>query len=112
MSSTLIANTGLYHPTDRFIKAPNYVNSCTMGSTGVILTLPAGANYVRLSANADFFVCWGSSGVSTGTHTTGLGSEIVPYGTEIFRQMTTAGTTMVSVSSTAVSFLSQSWWTV
>lgn len=112
MSSTAIRNSGLIRPTDRFVNAPNYVNTTTMGSTGIILTIPAGAQYVRLAANLDFYVLWGSSGVDTAAHSTGLGSEFVPYGTVLERQMTTLGTSAVSVASTAPAFLSHSWWTV
>ena len=115
MSSTLIRGSGMKTPTDFFLNAPNYVNNSTIGSTGVLLTIPTGAQYVRLCGNVDFWVCWGSSNVSTVTTGAGGGSELVPSagGGLLHRQMTTLGTTMISVLSTAaVCSVTQSWWTV
>ena len=111
MSSTTIRGSGLSQPTQVFLNAPNYVNVSTMGSTGVLLSVPSGARYVRLAANLDYWLCWGSSGVETAAHTTGLGSEFVPAsGGAIFRQVTTEGSSMVSALSTAAAILSQAWW--
>lgn len=111
MSSTSIRGTGLSRPTELFIDAPNYINMSTMGSTGVILTMPAGAQFLRLAANLDFYVMWGSSGATSTANSTGGASEFVPYtGGPIYRQITTQGTTMISVASTAAALLSQTWW--
>lgn len=111
MSSTSVRGSGLSRPSQVFISAPNYVNLSTMGSTGVILAIPSGAQFLRLAANLDFYVKWGSSGVSSTANSTGAASEFVPYtGGAIYREVTTQGTTMISVSSTAAALLSQSWW--
>ncbi len=113
MSSTLAQGTGLTNPHQIFVSVPTYANLSTMGSTGVILTIPTGGTFVRLAANLDFYVMWGSSGVSATANSTGAASEFVPYtGGPIYRKITTAGTTMISVASTAAANLSQTWWSV
>lgn len=115
MSSTLIANTGLLHANDLFIKGPNYVNVTDLGvSSAVTISYPGGGRYLRLSANFDFYVKWGSTGVSTGgAITDGTGSEVVALQSGgVYRDMVSSNaTTAISVMSTAACHLTQMWWT-
>ena len=117
MSSTAIANTGLNHPTEVFIKAPNYVNALamTLASSAANLPIVAGAQYVRLAGTEDFFAFFGSTGASTGASTVGAASEYVPKASGgILRSIgSTAGTTAISVISTAAACtVTASWWTI
>lgn len=113
MSSTAIVGTGLLNPHEVFFNTPNYNNLSTVGSTGVIITQPPGANLLRLSGNLDFYVMWGSSGVSATANSTGAASEFVPYtGGPIYRKMSTIGTTMISIASSAAALVGQTWWCI
>ena len=116
MSSTSIFGTGLRYPQESFPRAPNHINTSvmTLASSAASLTIPAGAQYVRLAGTEDFFALWGSTDVSTGAHSTGLGSEYVPKNAPILRSIgSTLGTTAISVISTAAACtVTQSWWTV
>ena len=115
MSSTAIANTGIANPTDVFTRAPNYVNVNAMpaASSAASIPIPAGAQYLRLAGNVDFYVKFGSTGVSTLASTDGSGSEFVPRDAPLLRSIgSTQGTTAISITSTAtLAFVSQSWWT-
>ncbi len=111
MSSTSIVGSGLSRQTQQFFNTPNYVNLSTVGSTGVLVTIPSGAALLRLVGNLDFYVMWGSSGVSSTANSTGAASEFVPYtGGPIYRHISTAGTTMISILSTAAALVGQTWW--
>ncbi len=113
MSSTSIIGTGLTNPHQIFCNNPNYVNLSTVGSTGVIITMAPGAAFLRLVGNIDFYVMWGSSGVSATANSTGAASEFIPYtGGAIYRKLSTFGTTMISISSTAACNVTQSWWCI
>lgn len=114
MSSTAIAFRGLTQ--NDFIKAPNWVNVTDLGvSSAVTITLPVGASFLELKANFDFYVKWGTTGVSTaGAVTDGSGSELIPVQSGGVRRNigTTVGTTAISVMSTAACHLTQVWWTL
>lgn len=113
MSSTLIANTGLKQ--SDFIKAPNWVNASDLGvSSAVTITIPAAVSFVELKANFDFYVKWGSTGVSTAAAIDGTGSELIPVQSGGVRRNigTSVGTTSISVMSTAACHLTQAWWNV
>ncbi len=115
MSSTLIGNTGLGHPTDSFIRRPNWVNNTLLGASSANgMTIPAGAQFVLLAGNLDFYVKWGSTGVSTAAAVDGSASELVPVQTGgVFRSIgSTLGTTAISFMSTAACTVTQSWWTI
>lgn len=114
MSSTAIANTGLTNPTSIFTRAPNYINGSSLGASSAnSVEIPAGAQFVRISGSADLYVKFGSTGVSTVSSTAGSASEFVPRESPLLRSIgSTAGTTALSVMSTATAFASYSWWTV
>jgi len=116
MSSTAIFNTGLRYPTDMFPRAPNWVNASvmTLASSAASIPIPVGAQFVRLACVEDFYVSFGSTGVSTGASTGGAASEFVPKHSPIVRSIgSTLATTAISVISTAAAAtVTQSWWTV
>jgi hypothetical protein len=100
-----------------FIKAPNFVNalSMTLASSAANLPIIAGCQYVRIAGNEDMFVLFGSTGASTGASTAGVASEYVAKASGgILRSLgSTAGTTAVSVISTAAACtVTASWWTI
>lgn len=115
MSSTLIGNTGLGHPTDTFIRRPNWVNNTALGASSANnMTMPAGAQFVLLVGNLDFYVKWGSTGVSTAAAADGSASELITLqsGGALRSIGSTLGTTAISFMSTAACTVTQSWWTV
>lgn len=113
MSSTTIFPTGIAPGT--FIRAPNYVNLTLLGaSSAVNVTVPPGCQMVELRGSLDFYVKWGTTGVSTGVTTDGTGSELVSvYSGGVRRNIASSlGTTSISVMSTAACNMSQAWWSV
>lgn len=113
MSSTTIYPVGIAPGT--FIRAPNYVNMSALGvSSAVTITVPPGCQMVELKADFNFYVKWGSTGVSTGAASDGTGSELIPVnGGGVRRNIASSlGTTSISVMSTAACNLSQAWWSV
>ena len=112
MASTAFANTGLIGPNDTFIRAPNYVNNTALSASAASITIPAGGKYVRVTGNADFFVKWGTTAVSTAAATDGSASEYinVQSGGALRDIGSTLGTTAISVYSTSVCAITQSWW--
>lgn len=114
MASTSVFPTGLPNYALAAARAPNYVNASDLGiSSAVTLTIPAGVQVVELKANFDFYVCWGSTGVSTGTASAGTASELIPVQSGGVRRNigSSLGTTAISVMSTAACHLTQVWWT-
>lgn len=118
MSSTAVAGTGMLHPNNTFLRAPNYVNAnSVLASSQNALTFPVGCNYLRLSSNnSGFWVTWGNTGATTvattngGSAGTGVQSEFILQ--EVTRNIgSTVSTTAISVISTAATVISQSWWT-
>ena len=117
MASTAISNTGMHSHADFFPRAPNWVNvtQITAASSAASLTLPAGASYVRLTGDVDFYVKWGSTAVSTGAVTDGSGSERVNVQAGGVQRniSSTSVTTAIAIMSTLASCaVTQSWWTV
>ena len=117
MASTAIANTGLTHPYEVFTKAPNYVNALlmTLASSAANLPIVPGCQFVRLAGNQDFFVTFGSTGVTTAASTAGAASEFVAKDSNgLLRCIgSTAGTTAISVTSTAAACtITASWWSI
>jgi hypothetical protein len=110
MSSTSIRGIGVsYNPL--FIAAPNYVNAATMSTVGQTIVIPVGVTRLRFAANLDYWLQWGSTGVSTVASSAGAASEFIPYlGGPIYRTITTQGTTAIAVLSTAAATISQTWW--
>ncbi len=78
------------------------------------MTIPAGAQYVQLVGNLDFYVRWGSTGVSTAAAVDGSASELVTLqsGGALRSIGSTLGTTAISFMSTAACTVTQSWWTI
>lgn len=118
MSSTAIGTLGHPHPAEAFFRAPTCVYAQDLGvSSANVLTFPPtfGARYVRLTGNLDFYVNWGSTGVSTAASTansTGGQSLLVSLqsGGRLFDISSTLATTSASVMSTAASHITAEWW--
>jgi hypothetical protein len=113
MSSTAVPATGI--PIGTFIKAPAYVNFLVLGASSANnLTVPPGCQHVELRGSQDFFVKWGSTGVSTATATDGTASELITLQSGGVRRRISSslGTTAISVLSTAACNLTQAWWSI
>lgn len=114
MSSTAFSNPGVHTDEFPFVRAPTYVNANAMGaSSAASIPIPAGGQYLRLAGNLGFFVLFGSTGVTTAGSTAGVGSNYVPMEAPLTVNIgSTAGTTAISIISTAAAIVTQSWWTV
>lgn len=109
MSSTAIAFRG--NVANDFIHSPNWVNASDLGvSSAVTITIPTGAQLVELRGNFDFYVCWGTTGVSTSSTNGGGASELVSVQSGGVRRNIGASSA-ISVMSTAACHMSQAWWT-
>lgn len=112
MSSTLVAGIGV--PANAFLRAPNYVNFTVLGvSSANNMTVPPGCQMVELRGSQDFYVKWGTTGVSTAVAADGTGSELVSLQSGGVRRniVSSLGTTAISFMSTLACNVSQAWWT-
>ena len=113
MASTSVFDTGLPNYAACYVRAPNFVNASDLAaSSAVTISIPAGVAFVELKANFDFYVCWGSTGVTTSSTASGGASELIPVQSGGIRRSigSTLGTTSISVMSTAACNLSLAWW--
>ena len=117
MASTLAFGTGVRDPYFDTFRAPNYVNSMSMplASSANSVTIPAGMQFMKISASNDIYINWKSTGVSTGAAADGTASEFVPAaaGYLIRNIGSSLGTTAISIMSTAaLTYVSVAWWTI
>ncbi len=115
MASTSIPGTGLQNPFLEFIRAPTYVDQYTLGASSAnSIAIPPGVSLCEMKASLDFFVKWGSTGVSTVSTNAGGASELIPVQSGGVRRNigSSLGTTAITAMSTAAANLTVAWWTI
>jgi hypothetical protein len=108
MSSTSIGNSGLLHPTD-ILRYPNRIaDAVLVANTAQAFDIPPGAGIVSFGANVDFYVLYGSTGVSVPTTSSTASStngELNPTARSI------SGTTGLSLVSPSGGVVTMSFFT-